>query len=224
MAGMGYAVMGTATAKGEGRATLAAQAAIASPLLEAGAIDGARGILINVTGSSSLRLAEVNEASTIIQSAAHEDANIIFGAVLDEKMKDEVKITVIATGFKEVRSRRDHSDSTTTLHSARAAAATAHATYEVPSVRESRPATGPEPIKPSQPEPPGTERPRVQYIPDNLDDIDSEIVRHAEPLEVTLQRQNAAAEPMETVSNSVEIQYNSDDLEIPAFLRKRGEG
>src|ERR671925_752163 len=100
MAGMGFAVMGPATAKGERRAIQAAQAAIASPLLEAGAVDGARGILINVTGSSSLRLAEVNEASTIIQSAAHEDANIIFGAVLDEKMKEEVKITVIATGFK----------------------------------------------------------------------------------------------------------------------------
>ena len=71
-----------------------------SPLLEAGAIDGARGILLNITGSSSLKLAEVYEASTIIQSAAHEDANIIFGAVLDEKMKDEVKITVIATGFR----------------------------------------------------------------------------------------------------------------------------
>ncbi len=105
MAGMGYAVMGTATARGEDRASKAAQAAIASPLLEAGAIDGARGILINITGSSSLRLAEVNEASTIIQSAAHEDANIIFGAVLDEKMKDEVKITVIATGFKESSAR-----------------------------------------------------------------------------------------------------------------------
>src|SRR5690242_1881583 len=100
MAGMGYAVMGTATGRGERRALEAAQAAIASPLLEAGAIDGARGILINITGSSSLRLAEVNEASTIIQSAAHEDANIIFGAVLDDKAKDSVKITVIATGFK----------------------------------------------------------------------------------------------------------------------------
>ncbi len=100
MAGMGYAVMGTAVAKGERRATEAAQAAISSPLLEAGAIDGARGILINITGSSSLKLAEVNEASTIIQSAAHEDANIIFGAVQDEKMKDDLKITVIATGFK----------------------------------------------------------------------------------------------------------------------------
>src|SRR2546421_11654934 len=100
MAGMGYAVMGTSTGRGDRRATDAAQAAIASPLLEAGAIDGARGILINITGSSTLKLAEVNEASTIIQSAAHEDANIIFGAVLDEKMKDMVKITVIATGFK----------------------------------------------------------------------------------------------------------------------------
>ncbi|HWZ44404.1 MAG TPA: cell division protein FtsZ [Candidatus Saccharimonadales bacterium] len=106
MAGMGHAVMGTATGKGERRAVDAAQAAIASPLLEAGAIDGARGILINVTGSSSLKLAEVNEASTIIQSAAHEDANIIFGAVQDEKMKDEVKITVIATGFKTDQPQR----------------------------------------------------------------------------------------------------------------------
>src|SRR5437763_853015 len=107
MAGMGYAVMGTATGKGERRAIEAAQAAIASPLLEAGAIDGARGILINITGSSSLKLSEVNEASTIIQSAAHEDANIIFGAVLDEKMKEEVKITVIATGFKTKQGQRD---------------------------------------------------------------------------------------------------------------------
>src|SRR5213076_2091421 len=82
MAGMGYAVMGTAVATGERRAIEAAQAAIASPLLEAGAIDGARGILINITGSSSLKLAEVQQACSIIQGAAHEDANIIFGAVL----------------------------------------------------------------------------------------------------------------------------------------------
>ena len=101
MAGMGHAVMGTAVRSGENRAVEAAQAAMASPLLEAGAIDGARGILINITGSSSLKLSEVNAASTLIQSAAHEDANIIFGAVLDEKMGEEVKITVIATGFRD---------------------------------------------------------------------------------------------------------------------------
>jgi cell division protein FtsZ len=101
MAGMGHAVMGTAVRSGANRAVEAAQAAMASPLLEAGAIDGARGILINITGSSSLKLSEVNEASSLIQSAAHEDANIIFGAVQDEKMGDEVKITVIATGFRD---------------------------------------------------------------------------------------------------------------------------
>ena len=101
MAGMGHAVMGTAIRSGTNRAVEAAQAAMASPLLEAGAIDGARGILINITGSSSLKLSEVNEASSLIQSAAHDDANIIFGAVLDEKMGDEVKITVIATGFRD---------------------------------------------------------------------------------------------------------------------------
>jgi cell division protein FtsZ len=101
MAGMGHAVMGTAVRSGANRAVEAAQAAMASPLLEAGAIDGARGILINITGSSSLKLSEVNEASSLIQSASHEDANIIFGAVQDEKMGDEVKITVIATGFRD---------------------------------------------------------------------------------------------------------------------------
>ena len=101
MAGMGYSVMGTAVRSGPDRAKDAAMAAMASPLLEAGAIDGARGILINVTGSSSLKLNEVIEASTLIQNAAHEDANIIFGAVLDETMGEEVKITVIATGFRD---------------------------------------------------------------------------------------------------------------------------
>src|SRR5271169_4702183 len=117
MAGMGYAVMGTATASGEQRTVEAAQRAIASPLLEAGAIDGARGILINITGSSSLKLAEVQQACTIIQSAAHEDANIIFGAVMDEKMKDAVKITVIATGFRTAPSR--HRQETRTSFAAR---------------------------------------------------------------------------------------------------------
>src|SRR6201981_1869073 len=118
MAGMGYAVMGTATGRGERRALEAAQAAIASPLLEAGAIDGARGILINITGSTSVKLAEVQQACSIIQSAAHEDANIIFGAVMDEKMKDAVKITVIATGFREVPSGRHRPQETRTSFAA----------------------------------------------------------------------------------------------------------
>ncbi len=106
MAGMGYSVMGTAVRSGPDRAREAALAAMASPLLESGAIDGARGILINITGSSSLKLNEVNDASTIIQNAAHEDANIIFGAVLDENMGDDIKITVIATGFRDAQPQR----------------------------------------------------------------------------------------------------------------------
>jgi cell division protein FtsZ len=121
MAGMGYAVMGTGVRTGANRAVEAAMAAMASPLLEAGAIDGARGILINITGSSSLKLSEVNEASSIIQNAAHEDANIIFGAVQDESMGDEVKITVIATGFKhqEMPQRRERMLSEATLPTVR---------------------------------------------------------------------------------------------------------
>jgi len=100
MKGMGYAVMGTAVASGANRATEAANRAISSPLLEDASINGAQGILLNITGSSKLTLHEVHEASTIVQQAAAENANIIFGAVHDESMKDSVKVTVIATGIK----------------------------------------------------------------------------------------------------------------------------
>jgi cell division protein FtsZ len=101
MHGQGYAVMGTAMASGSNRAVDAANRAISSPLLEDNSIQGAQGILINICGSSSLSLHEVHEASSVIQRAAHENANIIFGAVMDDAMKDMVKITVIAAGFKE---------------------------------------------------------------------------------------------------------------------------
>jgi cell division protein FtsZ len=99
MNGMGLAIMGTGVAEGDGRAMLAANAAISSPLLEEASVRGARGVIINVTGGPDLSLVEVSEASAVIQEAAHEDANIIFGAVVDPKMEGRVKITVIATGF-----------------------------------------------------------------------------------------------------------------------------
>jgi cell division protein FtsZ len=108
MSGQGYAVMGTAVASGSNRATDAANRAINSPLLEDNCINGAQGILINITGSSSLSLHEVHEASSVIQKAAHENANIIFGAVQDDAMKDAVKITVIAAGFREVAGKKTH--------------------------------------------------------------------------------------------------------------------
>jgi cell division protein FtsZ len=99
MSGMGMAIMGTGLGSGESRAVDAARAAISSPLLEDASVRGARGVIINVTGGPDLSLVEVSEASAIIQEAAHEDANIIFGAVVDQKMSGKVKITVIATGF-----------------------------------------------------------------------------------------------------------------------------
>ncbi len=108
MQGQGYAVMGTAVASGSNRAIDAANRAISSPLLEDNSIQGAQGILINVCGSSSLTLHEVHEASSIIQKAAHENANIIFGAVQDDAMKESVKITVIAAGFRETARRQPH--------------------------------------------------------------------------------------------------------------------
>ena len=106
MHGQGYAVMGTAVASGSNRAVDAANRAISSPLLEDNSIQGAQGILINICGSSSLSLQEVHEASSVIQKAAHENANIIFGAVMDEAMKDMVKITVIAAGFKDTAKKQ----------------------------------------------------------------------------------------------------------------------
>jgi len=99
MAGMGLAMMGTGVAEGENRAIEAARKAISSPLLEGASVNGARGVIINVTGGPDLSLCEVSDASTIVQEAADEDANIIFGAVVDPTLTGKVKITVIATGF-----------------------------------------------------------------------------------------------------------------------------
>jgi cell division protein FtsZ len=99
MSGMGVAMMGTGMWEGDGRAMHAAQRAISSPLLEDSSVTGARGVIINVTGGPDLSLMEVNEASCVIQEAAHEEANIIFGAVVDPNLAGKVKITVIATGF-----------------------------------------------------------------------------------------------------------------------------
>ena len=107
MGEMGMALMGTGAASGEKRAAEAAQRAISSPLLEDITITGARGIVISVTGGPDLGIFEVNEACMLIQEEAHEDANIIFGAVIDEKMKDEMRITVIATGFGRADSKEE---------------------------------------------------------------------------------------------------------------------
>jgi cell division protein FtsZ len=106
MSGMGVAMMGTGVAEGEDRAMEAARRAISSPLLEGASVQGARGVIINVTGGHDLSLMEVSEASSIVQEAADEEANIIFGAVVDPTLSGRVKITVIATGFGEAKPGR----------------------------------------------------------------------------------------------------------------------
>jgi cell division protein FtsZ len=100
MSGAGTALMGIGSSRGDGRALKAAEIAINSPLLEA-SMEGAQGVLMSIAGGSDLGLFEINEAASLVQDAAHADANIIFGTVIDEGMKDTVKVTVIATGFDQ---------------------------------------------------------------------------------------------------------------------------
>ncbi len=206
MAGMGYAVMGTATATGEHRTVEAAQRAIASPLLEAGAIDGARGILINITGSNSLKLAEVQQACTIIQGAAHEDANIIFGAVLDEKMKDAVKITVIATGFKEsdMRRPRHHENYDPVIMSREVSRHVSHQDVSHQRDRFDQPETVAEPEPVFEPEP------AFEPEPTPVAFQESGNASHADVISLDAMRSTAPT-------------YQAEDLDVPAFLRKRSE-
>jgi cell division protein FtsZ len=107
MSNMGMAIMGTGVASGENRAVEAAQRAISSPLLEDNTIQGAHGILLNITGGPDMSLYEVNEASSLIQEEADDDANIIFGTVIDQNMQDEIRITVIATGFDDIMKKKE---------------------------------------------------------------------------------------------------------------------
>jgi len=219
MARMGYAVMGTATASGQNRTMEAAQRAIASPLLEAGAIDGARGILINITGSASLKLAEVQQACTIIQSAAHEDANIIFGAVMDEKMKDSVKITVIATGFRTAPTRHRQQETRTSF------AARNDDAMDFPS-REPAEQPVPERIMSGREmeeseTSAGFEHDR--HVDDRHRD-DHSFVADAAPTGLAYVSPHSGEPfPHTPVHNPMAANFEPDDLDVPAFMRRRNE-
>jgi cell division protein FtsZ len=235
MAGMGYAVMGTAVRSGQTRALEAAQAAMASPLLESGAIDGARGILINITGSSTLKLTEVNEASTLIQTAAHEDANIIFGAVLDESMGDDVKITVIATGFKQGSAERRDLMLNAAMRPEPVAAridarpvtprfASEEEEPEIASLPAARmtppapvfvPVTAREVISAFAPEPSRTEPGYLRAEPEPT-------ASHEEPVAVAVATEPAQPEIFAETPAMLFEPESGEDLDIPAFMRKGG--
>ena len=202
MAEMGLALMGASTATGENRAIEAAQRAISSPLLEDISIQGARGVLINITGGPDLCLHEVNEAASMIQEEAHDEANIIFGAVIDETMLDEIRITVIATGFGEGKDDRKpvitssgHVSSMNTLNTMN------HVPNSVPS------AANVNPIR----------NKKVVHLGTIVDDLDAP----------TWQRKKPGSEEVETVTLSKSTlqlstgQEEDDKYDIPTFLRRQ---
>src|SRR5271165_5630200 len=217
MSGMGYAVMGTASASGNKRTIDAAQKAIASPLLEAGAIDGARGILINITGSSSLKLAEVQQACSIIQNAAHEDANIIFGAVMDEKMKDAVKITVIATGFREARPARPREHTRLSFSSMHEEA------MEFPNAQDFRN----DATRDEMPDPPRhimADESAEQSMADDRAFVDDFNPPPATASAEVVPIEDHSLDSMRnSVLTSMPTNFQQDDLDVPAFLRKRND-
>jgi cell division protein FtsZ len=202
MAEMGLALMGASTATGENRAIEAAQRAISSPLLEDISIQGARGVLINITGGPDLCLHEVNEAASMIQEEAHDEANIIFGAVIDDTMTDEIRITVIATGFGESKEDRKpvitsagHVSSMNNLNTMH------HMAHSAP------PAANVSPVK----------NKKVVHLGTIVDDLDAP----------TWQRKKPGSEEVETVTlNKSSLQLSSgqeedDKYDVPTFLRRQ---
>ena len=199
MAEMGMAMMGAGVASGETRAVEAAQKAISSPLLEDISIHGAKGVLINITGSHDLSLHEVNEAATLIQEEAHEDANIIFGAVIDEQMGDEIRITVIATGFGDPQ--RDVKRPGFSLSQEPASSPVRPLpTTATPSRAMARERDGSRP---------------VVHLGTIIDDLESPTFQRYKP---GTERMNGSDMPADEFTISSE--ENEDQYEIPAFLRK----
>jgi cell division protein FtsZ len=202
MTGMGYAMMGTASARGENACVEAAKQAISSPLMETGGVRGARGMLINITGSSRLGLHEVNEACTLVGEATdNDDVQISFGVVLDESMGDEVKITVIATGFLRENLPR--------IERRASSAAEAPAAHVVPETVVEPPLAAIEHEAAPEPEPAAA--PAVESLPDLFPE------EEAAPMTM------AAAATVPTVSPAV-AESMLDDLDVPAILRSRRRG
>lgn len=231
----GMALMGTGAARGENRALEAAKLAISSPLLESVSISGATGILLNITGSSSMTLFEVNEASKLIQEEAHEEANIIFGAVIDDKMKDELRVTVIATGFnktefKKIDARSEdkpyvikswaqyQKNKEERMKSPPAASRMDTATHPAPSVEEApRPFARSRETKPMGRMYPSTGGGVTASVPQPLM---AEVASF--PAESLVQMRREDSELRKIVSE-VGVSGLDDEFDIPAFIRKRAD-
>jgi cell division protein FtsZ len=201
MTDMGMALMGTGIAKGENRAIEAAQRAISSPLLEDTSIDGARGVLLNIAGGHDLTLHEVAEAARIIADAVDPEANIISGMVIDEELADEMKVTVIATGFDVDRARRKEVSRPVTVERRKPRI------YRQPPEEEPEIAGAPEP----QPEP----EPRIEEVPA------AAAMAEEEPEEVPFYRKVLAQRHGDDPGGYGPNWSNVDDYDIPTVLRKQ---
>jgi cell division protein FtsZ len=213
---MGNALMGTGIGVGENRAKDAAYAAISSPLLEDLSIDGARGVLINITGGTDMTLWEVNEASTLVQEAAHEDANIIFGAVIDENMKPgELRVTVIATGLEEERAKvGDRNDRGGERAGRREPAA--ESAYVQPIRREPAPAAraeAPTSAPQAEPEPAPAPRSTAPVV----------AIHDAAQADFQSPFEDEYDVPAFLRKRRVEPRRDEDDDELPAFLRRTAD-
>ena len=216
MAEMGMAMMGAARASGENRAVEAAQRAISSPLLEDISIKGARGLLINVTGGPDMSLYEVNEAASLIQEEAHEDANIIFGAVIDDKISDEIHVTVIATGFGD----RDIRPAMSPIVRYSPSGAPITAPVNAAPTRPIDPIQSP--IQPQIPLPPPIQPTQNQIFAGKPVRRLGLIVDES-TLDIPTFKRRAAGDIGPTRVGQTEPLENDDKLEIPAFLRKQND-
>ena len=220
MQGAGSALMGIGSARGEDRAVQAAELAISSPLLEA-SIDGAHGVLLSIQGGSDLGLFEINEAARLVQEAAHPEANIIFGAVIDDALGDEVRVTVIAAGFDGGAPARRADDRALGTIQGRPlpAAATSPAPTSTPAPTGQNGSHSP--FSASSPEPPAPS-PAVGRDPETGSP------RHAAPAPapvaddgpVSTERETTTPEPVRTPPPPRTVTFDeSDDLDVPDFLK-----
>src|SRR5712671_1624839 len=216
MAEMGMAMMGAARASGENRAVEAAQRAISSPLLEDISIKGARGLLINVTGGPDMSLYEVNEAASLIQEEAHEDANIIFGAVIDDKISDEIRVTVIATGFGEL----DKHPSMSPIVRYSPSGAPITAPVNAAPTRPIDPIQSP--VQPQIPLPPPIQ-PTQNHMFAGKPIRRLGLIVDESTLDIPTFKRRAAGDIGPTRVGQTEPLENDDKLEIPAFLRKQND-
>ena len=195
MSNAGSALMGIGSARGDDRAKQAAEQAISSPLLEA-SIDGARGVLLSIAGGSDLGLFEVSEAANLIEAAAHEEANIIFGTVIDDALGDEVRVTVIAAGFDTVPAQRPPRS------------AMAHGIGQIREARaDLRPEPRPEPRPKSRPEPRPEPRPELRSVQTHQRFAGS--ARPSVPID-----EDTRANPLPAA-----VDDEDDDLDVPDFMK-----